>query len=173
MLSEAGALRGALEETRRWVVKIGSASLVREEDGARFSVLADQIAALRLAGRSVVLVSSGAIALGVRRLGLGKRPPSIAKLQAAAAVGQSQLMRAYEDAFARHGLHVAQVLLTHDDLADRDRFLNARGGPAALLDQGAVPIINENDTVAVEEIRFGDNDQLAALVATSSGPTSW
>ncbi len=111
-------------------------------------------------------MSSGAIALGFTRLGLSERPKELALLQASAAAGQSLLMRAYETAFEPHGLHVAQVLLTHADLAERERYLNARAALDALLQLGAVPIINENDTVSVEEIKFGDNDQLAAMVAT-------
>lgn len=166
-MDEGGQIRGALEETRRLVVKIGSRSLQR--DPARFAQLAVQIAAQRQAGRSVVLVSSGAVALGGQRLGLEGRPRSIARLQAAAAAGQSLLMRAYEDGFAQHGIPVAQVLLTHADVADRDRYLNARAALDALLELGAVPIINENDAVSVEEIRFGDNDQLAAMVASLVG----
>ncbi|MFW6050917.1 MAG: glutamate 5-kinase [Myxococcota bacterium] len=160
-------IRQALTEARRLVVKIGSRSLAH--DRQRFAQLAHQVAAQREAGRTVVLVSSGAVALGGERLGLGGRPKSIARLQAAAAAGQSQLMRAYEDAFAPHGIPVAQVLLTHADMADRDRYLNARAAIDSLLELGAVPIINENDAVSVEEIRFGDNDQLAAMVATLVG----
>ena len=148
-------------------MKIGSRSLAA--DDARFGALAAQIAAQCSAGRALVLVSSGAIAMGIARLGLEQRPKAIAKLQAAAAAGQSRLMRAWEDAFAPHAQNVAQVLLTHADLADRDRYLNARAAIDALLELGAVPVINENDTVAVEEIRFGDNDQLAAMVATLVG----
>src|SRR6185436_10984174 len=115
-------------------------------------------------GRAVVIVSSGAIALGVQKLGFGSRPKDMARLQAAAAAGQSVLMQRYEEAFGNVGLKVAQVLLTHADLADRTRANNARSALAALLAAGAVPIINENDAVAVEEIKFGDNDQLASMV---------
>lgn len=160
--------RAALAEARRIVVKIGSRSLVAGEHG-RFKALAAQVATQKRAGRSVVLVSSGAIALGRRILGLEKRPKAMARLQAAAAAGQSRLMRAYEDAFEAHEMPVAQVLLTHADLSDRDRYLNAREAIDALHEFGAVPVINENDTVSVEEIRFGDNDQLAAMVATLTG----
>jgi glutamate 5-kinase len=117
----------------------------------------------------VVIVSSGAIALGVQKLGLKSRPKDMAWLQAAAAAGQSLLMQRYEDAFGPMGLPVAQVLLTHADLADRTRANNARNALAALLEAGAIPIINENDAVAVDEIRFGDNDQLAAMVAPLIG----
>lgn len=157
--------RSGLATARRIVVKVGSRTL---QDPARFGALAAQIAALP-EGTSVVLVSSGAIALGRAKLGLERRPRAMAKLQAAAAVGQSALMRAWEDAFEAHGRAVAQILLSHADLVDRERYLNARHALDALLELGAVPIINENDTVAVEEIRFGDNDQLAALVAALVG----
>jgi glutamate 5-kinase len=159
--------RQGLRDARRVVVKVGSRSLA--EGGGRFGEIAAEIAAARAGERTVVLVSSGAIALGVAKLGLEGRPRSIAKLQAAAAAGQSSLVRAWETAFEPHGVRVAQVLLTHADLADRDRYLNARAAIDALLELGAVPVINENDTVAVEEIRFGDNDQLAAMVATLVG----
>lgn len=165
--TDAKEVRSTLKDAERVVVKIGSKSLAA--DGGRFAQVAAEIAALTKAGRQIVLVSSGAIALGWTRLGLKQRPTSMALLQASAAAGQSQLMRAYEDAFTAHETHVAQVLLTHADLADRDRYLNARGAIEALLELSVVPIINENDTVAVEEIRFGDNDQLAALVATLVG----
>lgn len=158
--------RGA-PDGRRIVVKVGSRSLVSAAD--RFATLARQIAALRTEGRSVVVVSSGAIALGRQRLGFTVRPKDMAQLQACAAVGQTLLMRAWEEAFAPHAMPVAQLLLTHADLADRERYLNARGALDALIDLGATPIINENDTVSVEEIKFGDNDQLAAMVATLSG----
>ncbi len=158
--------REALKDARRVVVKIGSRAIAGNTPDGRFGSMAKQIAEQRAAGRSVVLVSSGAITLGLSRLGLTSRPRAIARLQASAAVGQSQLMRCYEDAFASYGMAPAQVLLTHSDLADRDRYLNARGAIDALIELGAVPVINENDTVAVEEIKFGDNDQLAAMVAT-------
>jgi glutamate 5-kinase len=153
------AARATLRRCRRVVVKIGSKGLA----GDAWDRLAAEVAALR-AGRSVLLVSSGAIALGVIKLGLKSRPKDMARLQAAAAAGQSVLMQRYEEAFGKQGLVVAQVLLTHADLADRARTNNARDALAALLEAGAVPIINENDAVAVEEIRFGDNDQLAAMV---------
>jgi glutamate 5-kinase len=143
------------------VVKIGSRTVAG--DGTVFERLAESVAART--GTSFVVVSSGAIALGMKKLGYRVRPKEMAKLQAAAAAGQSLLMRAYEEAFAAKGLAVAQVLLTHADLADRARGNNARAALAALLEAGAVPILNENDSVAVEEIKFGDNDQLAAMVA--------
>jgi glutamate 5-kinase len=153
--------RAACARARRVVVKIGSSTVAA--DGGVFARLAEAIAARR--GTSFVVVSSGAIALGVKKLGYRARPKEMARLQAAAAAGQSLLMRAYEEAFAARGLAVAQVLLTHADLADRTRANNARAALGALLDAGAVPILNENDSVAVDEIKFGDNDQLAAMVA--------
>jgi glutamate 5-kinase len=159
------AIRGELGRSRRLVIKIGSKSL----SGDAWERLALEVAAARQGERSsprraVVLVSSGAIALGVSKLGLKARPKDMAWLQAAAAAGQSVLMQRYEDAFGKLGIPVAQVLLTHADLADRTRTNNARNALAALLEVGAVPIINENDAVAVEEIKFGDNDQLASMV---------
>ncbi|HET9622221.1 MAG TPA: glutamate 5-kinase [Kofleriaceae bacterium] len=155
--------RAALTAARRVVVKIGS-RLLAESPAGRPAAIADQIAALRRRGVEVIVVSSGAIALGVQRLRLPGRPHDLPGLQAAAAVGQSRLMQHWEHAFAVHDLAIGQVLLTHDDLGDRKRFLSARLTLRALLDHGVVPIINENDTVASEEIKFGDNDQLAALV---------
>src|SRR5579883_500307 len=154
-------VRTQVARARRVVVKIGSSTLAA--DGAVFARLASSIAARQ--GTSFVVVSSGAIALGMKKLGYRSRPKEMAKLQAAAAAGQSLLMRAYEEAFGARGLAVAQVLLTHADLADRARANNARAALGALLEAGAVPILNENDSVAVEEIKFGDNDQLAAMVA--------
>jgi glutamate 5-kinase len=153
--------RAAVARARRVVVKIGSRTLAG--DGAVYSSLASTVAARK--GTSFVVVSSGAIALGMKKLGYRARPKEMARLQAAAAAGQSLLMRAYEEAFAARKLAVAQVLLTHSDLADRARANNARAALGALLEAGAVPILNENDSVAVDEIRFGDNDQLAAMVA--------
>lgn len=156
-------VRAALRRSRRVILKIGSKSL----SGDAWDRLAAEVAAARAGGRggrSVVLVTSGAIAIGVAKLGFKSRPKDMARLQAAAAAGQSVLMQRYEDAFGKVGLVVAQVLLTHADLADRARTNNARDALAALLEAGAVPIINENDAVAVEEIRFGDNDQLSAMV---------
>jgi glutamate 5-kinase len=161
-------VREPLSEVRRIVVKIGTKSITAGE-GGRFSSVARQVAALRAEGRQVVLVSSGAIALGFPRLGLKSRPSQMAELQASAAAGQSRLMHAYEDAFAPHRIEVAQVLLTHDGISDRNMYLNARAALDALLAHGCVPVINENDTIAVDEIRFGDNDQLAAMVATLVG----
>jgi glutamate 5-kinase len=153
---------------RRLVIKVGSALVTNNGEGldlAAISEWARQIAELRDAGRQVVLVSSGAIACGMQRLGWRKRPHAVHELQAAAAVGQMGLVQVYESAFAQHRLHTAQVLLTHDDLADRKRYLNARSTLHTLLQLGVVPIINENDTVVTDEIKFGDNDTLGALVA--------
>lgn len=154
--------RSALRKARRVVVKIGSSSLAR--DAEAYARLARAVRDLRDAGKLVVIVSSGAIALGTKKLGYRARPKEMARLQAAAAAGQSVLMRAYEEAFGKEGLAVAQVLLTHADLADRVRANNAREALSALLEAGAVPILNENDSVAVDEIKFGDNDQLSAMV---------
>ncbi|WP_447977604.1 glutamate 5-kinase [Candidatus Nitrospira bockiana] len=157
-----------LTQAKRIVVKIGSSLLASRESGLqldRIEQLAADLAGLRLAGREVVLVSSGAILSGMSKLGVATYPKSLPLKQAAAAVGQSRLMWAYEKAFERLGLKVAQILLTHQDLADRRRFLNARHTLTALLDFGVIPIVNENDTVSVEEIRFGDNDTLAGQVA--------
>ncbi|MBO6938081.1 MAG: glutamate 5-kinase [Deltaproteobacteria bacterium] len=161
-----GEVRRTLAQVTRVVLKVGSRSLLEE---GRFEELAAAIAGQRAAGRQVVLVSSGAIALGVDRLGLSGRPRQLPELQAAAAAGQAALMRRYEEAFDPHSVAPAQILLTHADLSDRDRWSNARQAIDALLELGAVPIVNENDTVAVEEIRFGDNDQLAAMVSTLVG----
>lgn len=159
--------RSALRDCRCIVVKIGSRALCA--DGGRYELVAAQVATQVKAGRRVVLVSSGAVALGRERLGFTERPKTVARLQAAAATGQSLLMRAYELAFEARGLHVAQVLLTHDAVSDRGRYLHARRAIDELLKLGTVPIINENDTVSIEELRFGDNDQLAAMVCTLVG----
>ena len=145
------------------MVKIGSSTLA--SDNAVYERLASAVEHAHAGGRAVILVSSGAIALGTKKLGFRARPKEMAKLQAAAAAGQSLLMRAYEEAFGARGVAVAQVLLSHADLADRARANNARAALGALLDARCVPILNENDSVAVEEIKFGDNDQLAAMVA--------
>jgi glutamate 5-kinase len=155
--------RTATLRAKRIVVKIGSRALAADMD--IYPRLAHAIAGARAEGKSVVLVSSGAIALGTKKLGYRARPKEMAKLQAAAAAGQSVLMRAYEEAFGQSGITVAQVLLTHADLADRSRANNARAALAELLEAGAVPILNENDSVAVDEIKFGDNDELSAMVA--------
>jgi glutamate 5-kinase len=167
-MSGAGGQAG-LATARRLVVKIGSALLVDQETGAIrrdwLDALADDVASLHARGRQVMLVSSGAIAVGRGRLGLDRATIRIEEKQAAAAAGQIRLAHAYEETLRRHGIAVAQVLLTLDDTEERRRHLNARNTLEALLRLGAVPIINENDTVATEEIRFGDNDRLAARVA--------
>ncbi|MDR5832158.1 glutamate 5-kinase [Caballeronia sp. LP006] len=161
-------MRSVIAAAKRIVVKVGS-SLVTNDgrglDHAAINRWAAQIAALREQGKEVVLVSSGAIAEGIHRLGWTKRPREIDELQAAAAVGQMGLAQVYESSFGAHGIRTAQILLTHADLADRERYLNARSTLLTLLRLGAVPIINENDTVITDEIKFGDNDTLGALVA--------
>lgn len=160
--------RDRIPRTLRWVVKIGSALLTRDGQGLERHMLApwvDQMALRREAGCEIVLVSSGAVAEGMARMGWRQRPKSLHELQAAAAVGQMGLVRAYEDCFQERGFHTAQVLLTRDDLANRARYLNARSTLRTLLRLGVIPVINENDTVATDELRFGDNDTLAALVA--------
>ncbi|MBT6798667.1 MAG: glutamate 5-kinase [Porticoccaceae bacterium] len=160
--------RTVAKDAKRWVVKIGSALLT--DDGAGLDREAidgwvSQIATLLDQGNEIVLVSSGAIAEGIARLGWAQRPDSIDELQAAAAVGQMGLIQAYESSFERFTRATAQILLDHDDLANRQRYLNARGVLKKLMELGVVPIVNENDTVVTDEIRFGDNDSLAALVA--------
>jgi glutamate 5-kinase len=167
------AVRGStapsrLAHAQRVVVKVGSALVTNNGAGLDEAAIAGwgrQIGELRKMGKEVVMVSSGAIACGMQRLGWTKRPHSVHELQAAAAVGQMGLAQAYDTAFAAHGLKTAQILLTHDDLADRKRYLNARSTLTTLLGLGVVPIINENDTVVTDEIKFGDNDTLGALVA--------
>jgi len=156
-----------LKQAQRIVVKIGSSLVTNQGQGldhAKLSSIAKQIAHLKEEKKTVVLVSSGAIAEGMQRLNWKKRPHELYKLQAAAAVGQMGLVQTYESCFYSHKLQAAQLLLTHEDLSDRKRYLNARSTLAALLDMNVVPIINENDSVATDEIRFGDNDTLAALV---------
>lgn len=160
--------RQQLAQTKRWVVKIGSALLTNDGRGLNLdgiSAWVEQMAILRKCGIEVVLVSSGAVAEGMARLGWKKRPQALHELQAAAAVGQMGLVQAYESRFKNFGLHTAQILLTHDDLSNRMRYLNARSALRTLLELGVVPVVNENDTVVTDEIRFGDNDTLAALVA--------
>ena len=157
-----------LKQAKRVVIKIGSSLVASRESGLsaeRIERLASEIADVRAQGREVLVVSSGAVVSGIKKLGLREYPKSLPVKQAAAAVGQSHLMWAYEKAFEPLSLRVAQVLLTHEDLADRRRFLNARHTLTTLIKFGVIPIINENDTVAVEEIRVGDNDTLAAQVA--------
>ena len=164
------AARQKLREAGLWVVKIGSALLTangRNLDHDAIARWCDQIAVLREGGRRVILVSSGAVAEGCRRLGLASRPESVHELQAAAAAGQMGLVEAYERALRRSGLGAAMVLLTHDDFANRGRYLNARATLETLLDFDVVPVINENDSVATEEIKLGDNDMLSAMVASA------
>jgi len=162
-----------LDDVRRLVVKIGSALLVDAATGALradwLRALALDVAMLKARGIDVILVSSGSIALGRGALALGHGALSLDEAQAAAAVGQIRLARAYEEALAPHGIVTAQILLTLDDSADRRRYLNTRATFAALLSRGAVPIVNENDTIATDEIRYGDNDRLAANVAVMAG----
>ncbi|MBL6750837.1 MAG: glutamate 5-kinase [Nevskia sp.] len=158
--------RNRLKTSRRWVVKVGSSLVTARGRGLDRAAIGDwcaQIAALRAQGHQVAMVSSGAVAEGMARLGLSKRPATLHGLQAAAAVGQMGLVRAYEAAFETHGVRAAQVLLTHEDVSDRGRYLNARGTLKTLIELGVVPVVNENDTVATDEIRLGDNDTLAAL----------
>lgn len=160
--------RYLLKNSRRWVIKIGSALLTDDGKGLHRAAIADwvgQIAALVKAGHEVVLVSSGAVAAGMTRLGWTRRPNSINQLQAAAAVGQMGLIQTYEEAFQRYQLQTAQILLDHDDLSNRQRYLNARSTLKTLTDLRVIAIVNENDTVVTDEIRFGDNDTLGALVA--------
>ncbi|MGC4175016.1 glutamate 5-kinase [Demequina sp.] len=161
--------RAAIRDARRIVVKVGSSSLTGADghlDEARLAGIADAVASARVQGRDAVLVTSGSIAAGIGPLGLPARPRELAMQQAAASVGQGKLIAAYSTAFARHGLTVGQVLLTADDMVRRTHYGNAQRALSRLLELGIVPIVNENDTVATDEIRFGDNDRLAALVAT-------
>ena len=161
-------MRESSQKTRRWVVKIGSALITADGKGLDRDSLrhwVDQMADLIESGQELVVVSSGAVAEGMKRMGWTQRPSSLHGLQAAAAIGQMGLVQAWESCFQRRGLHTAQVLLTHDDLSNRKRYLNARSTLRALVGFGVVPVVNENDAVANEELRFGDNDSLAALVA--------
>lgn len=158
--------RKLLTDSRRWVVKVGSALVTAEGRGldhARIHSWVAQIAQVRAGGREVVVVSSGAVAEGLARLGWTQRPKALNELQAAASVGQMGLIESYERCFQQHGLRTAQVLLTHEDVADRSRYLNARSTLLTLLKLGVIPVVNENDAVATDEIRLGDNDTLAAL----------
>jgi glutamate 5-kinase len=160
--------RSLIKQSRRWVIKIGSSLLTNDGQGLdrqAISVWVEQIAALAKRGHEVVLVSSGAVAAGMHRLGWKERPTAIHEQQAAAAVGQMGLIQTYEVAFQKFNLHTAQVLLDHDDLSNRQRYLNARSTLKTLTGLGVIPIVNENDTVVTDEIRFGDNDTLGALVA--------
>jgi glutamate 5-kinase len=152
---------------RTWVVKVGTGVLTTPDgvlDLARVGHLSEQISAVVATGRKVALVSSGAVGAGLGQLGLQKRPDNLRQLQAAAAVGQAFLIRAYDEGLRRHGRHAAQLLLTHEDFDSRPRYLNMRNTLTALFEWDAVPIINENDTISVDEIKFGDNDRLAAMV---------
>ncbi|MEW5839012.1 MAG: glutamate 5-kinase [Pseudomonadota bacterium] len=160
--------RKSLSLSRRWVVKIGSAMVTRGGQGVDLQAIgrwAAQVQAMRASGKEVVIVTSGAVAEGMLRLGWTTRPSALHELQAAAAVGQMGLAQAYESVFQRHAMRTAQILLTHDDLSHRVRYLNARSTLRTLLGHDVIPVVNENDSVATEEIRFGDNDTLAALVA--------
>ncbi|WP_136413177.1 glutamate 5-kinase [Herbaspirillum sp. ST 5-3] len=161
-------MNSVIQKAKRLVIKVGSSLVTNDGKGLDTSAIAkwaEQIAHLRSLGKEVVLVSSGAIAEGMQRLGFDKRPTAVHQLQACAAVGQMGLAQIYETSFRQHNLRTAQVLLTHADLADRERYLNARSTLFTLLHLGVVPIINENDTVVTDEIKFGDNDTLGALVA--------
>lgn len=169
-MGELGALgeRSRLSAAQRWVIKIGSALLTDEGRGLDLSRMDDwvaQICQLRSRGVEVVLVSSGAVAAGMERMGWSRRPGALHQLQAAAAVGQARLVQAWESGFRNYGVQPAQVLLTHADHSNRQRYLNAKSTLRTLLDMGVVPVVNENDTVVTDELRFGDNDTLAALVA--------
>ena len=157
-----------LSQSKRWVIKIGSSLVTNEGRGLDTQAIAswaEQIAQLQEQGKEILLVSSGAVAEGMARLGWSSRPAALHELQAAAAIGQMGLVQSYESCFKKHNIHAAQILLTHDDLSNRNRYLNARSTLRTLLNLGTIPIINENDTVATDEIRFGDNDTLGALVA--------
>ncbi len=158
-----------LKDASRIVIKLGTGVLTdsrKQLDLAQMEQLVAQVAAQRQAGKQMVLVTSGAVGAGMGALGCAKRPAQLAELQACAAVGQTRLMATYEALFSRFDLHVAQVLLTHDDLEHHDRHLNARNTLVTLLERGVVPIINENDAISFTELKFGDNDKLAALVAS-------
>ncbi|HXT12242.1 MAG TPA: glutamate 5-kinase [Candidatus Angelobacter sp.] len=161
--------RELLKDVSRIVVKLGTGVLTdsrKQPDSAQLEQLVAQLAAQRKASKEIVLVTSGAVGAGMGVLGYEKRPADLAEMQACAAVGQSRLMAIYEKLFAQHGLHVAQVLLTHDDLEHHERHLNARNTLVTLLSRGVIPIINENDAISFTELKFGDNDKLSALVAS-------
>lgn len=159
--------RETVASSNRWVIKIGSSLITENGRGLNHQAIsswAEQIAKLREAGKDILLVSSGAVAEGMARIGWKRRPHTLHELQAAAALGQMGLIQHFESCFKKHNIHTAQILLTHEDLSNRQRYLNARSTLKTLLKLGAIPIINENDTVATDEIRFGDNDTLGALV---------
>lgn len=160
--------RETLANSKRWVIKIGSSLITNDGQGLDSGAIqkwVKQIAELRKQGKEILLVSSGAVAEGMARMGWKQRPRALHELQAAAALGQMGLVQHFESSFQQYGIHTAQILLTHEDLSNRQRYLNARSTLRTLLSLGAIPIINENDTVATDEIRFGDNDTLGALVA--------
>jgi glutamate 5-kinase len=160
--------RNKISQSKRWVIKIGSALLTNEGRGLDKTAIKNwvaQMATLHQRKIELVLVSSGAVAEGMTRLNWIKRPTELYKLQAAAAIGQMGMIQAYESFFQEHAMHTAQILLTHDDLVNRQRYLNARSTLCTLIRLGVVPVVNENDTVTTDEIRFGDNDTLAGLVA--------
>ena len=168
MAANKTTTRKSIADSKRWVIKIGSALITNDGRGLNTNAIAawaEQIAELRNAGKEILLVSSGAVAEGMARIGWSQRPHALHELQAAAALGQMGLIQSFESCFNKHNIHTAQVLLTHEDLSDRQRYLNARSTLKTLLKLGAIPIINENDTVATDEIRFGDNDTLGALVS--------
>ena len=161
------AIKSVVADAKRIVIKVGTALLTdngRGLDEKAIANLAEELSAVQKLGREVVLVSSGSIAEGVRRLGWERRPTEVGQLQAAAAVGQMGLAQAYETEFAKRGVKTAQILLTGADLADRTRYLNARSALLTLLSLGVVPVINENDTVVTDEIKVGDNDTLGSVV---------
>lgn len=160
--------RQKIVNAQRWVIKIGSSLLTNNGQGLDTQAIQNwvkQMSQLRAQGVDIILVSSGAVAAGMTRLGWTQRPSSTHELQAAAAVGQMGLVQTYEQAFQQYDLHTAQVLVDHDDLSNRERYLNARATLSTLLKLGVIPVVNENDTVVTDEIRFGDNDTLAALIA--------
>ncbi|MBI5760704.1 MAG: glutamate 5-kinase [Planctomycetales bacterium] len=167
-VSGRDARRRVVDAARTIVIKVGTSMLSRDDDSLdedRLTALAEQIHLVRQSGRQVVLVSSGAVGSGIGLLGLKERPTDLPHLQAAAAVGQAHLIRRYDDCFRRHGYHAAQVLLTANDFKRRPRYLNVRNTLHTLFEYHVIPIVNENDTVSIDEIRFGDNDRLSALVA--------
>ncbi len=167
-ITDAQALRDSVAQARRWVVKIGSALATNQGVGLNLPAIegwAEQMVELQNAGRQIVVVTSGAVAEGAARLGWKQRPSALPQLQAAAAIGQMGLVRGWDQAYEKFGKRAAQVLLTHDDLSDRQRYLNSRSTLWTLLELGVFPVINENDTVATEEISLGDNDTLAGLVS--------
>src|ERR1043166_8773637 len=166
--SSNGSSRARVAQAKRWVVKIGSSLVTAKGQGLDHAAIRDwcaQIAKLRAQGKQIVLVSSGAVAEGMARLAIKKRPALLHELQATAAVGQMGLVRAWEHGFEDHQIRAAQILLTHEDVADRARYLNPPGTIQQLLEYGVIPVVNENDTVSTDEIKLGDNDTLGALTA--------